>query len=557
MGNRIAPAGGTRISFALLAFALVASLVQVVSIAPAQALPTDQGPAIVPGADTSGLQDSEGQWDSKNQHRIWFNTDGNRWDAVLPASVASGATVPSAWMIAKGVIPGSLPAATPVYGPQVTADPQHRPDAYWDQATNTLYVLVSGSTTQFFRYSYNTGTDIYTQTASVTLTGMNAEEARAVIYKVGTDLFASVMNGDGLFVTRSTDNGGSWATPTNLILPVAEGQTQLTSFVDGATYLAVAAAEDGDADLDGGRLSRYLFYKLDLANVANWNLNVKAFGTLTVATQPGPGTTITIGDRVYNFQNAPLPVAPGNVLIGVDVAATRNNLAAAVGGTGTPGVEYSLETIPHGTVTMTAFNGSGVATVTAKEAGAGGNAIATLPVGGNGFATGTLLNGNSGWTSETVPLQAGANVSGITLHSDDELSLVTYQNTVYMATETQRTGGTAAAELDAQVVLFRRAPGNPATGNWIQSNVKMDQPSSEFDRKRPVVAIMDDQIYVIAINNPRTSSAYFRVPLASIPNLGGGWGTTNELFNTEFERYRNNIVPRERVIASQRLPILI
>jgi hypothetical protein len=140
------------------------------------------------------------------------------------------------------------------------------------------------------------------------------------------------------------------------------------------------------------------------------------------------------------------------------------------------------------------------------------------------------------------------------VHADDELSLITYNNNVYIATETQRDAlNNNQIFLDPQVILYRRAPG----AVWTQSNVKMDQKSTTFDRKRPVVAILDNDIYVIAIDNPRSNSAYFKLALGSIPSLGSGWPGATTLFDTEFEFYRNNIVPRDRVTSAEKLPVLI
>ncbi len=100
MGSRIAPGGGTRLFVSLLVMTLVASMVQFVAVAPAQALAGDLGPAEVPGASTAGLEDEDGQWDTKNQHRSWF-VEG-RWDAILPMkSIGNGGvgTSESAWWI--------------------------------------------------------------------------------------------------------------------------------------------------------------------------------------------------------------------------------------------------------------------------------------------------------------------------------------------------------------------------------------------------------------------------------------------------------------------------
>ncbi|MGA7097801.1 MAG: hypothetical protein WB245_09565, partial [Acidimicrobiia bacterium] len=302
MGDRIAPDGGRRFSYALLAFAVVASLVQVVSIQPALAAPSGaNGPAVVPGTDTFGLTKTTKQWDTKNQHRIWWNASKSRWDAILPASTTVGASTASAWMIAEQAIPNSF-GASPTYGPEVgTFNSQSRPDVYWDQANSKLYVLMSGgnsSSTQSYVYNYNSGPDTYTlATGPTILNGMGASASRAAIYKTPNgDLWASVMTKGALFISRSTNDGVSWAAaPLNLNISVSEGQTQLTHFVNGGTFLAVAAAEDGDGGLEDGRYSKYLFYKLDTANAAAWNTVTKATGSLTISAIPVAGDTVTIG----------------------------------------------------------------------------------------------------------------------------------------------------------------------------------------------------------------------------------------------------------------------
>ena len=550
MGNRIAPAGGTRISLALLAFALVASLVQVVAIAPVQAILGENGPAPIPGASTSTL--SGGQWETKNQHRIWWNASQTRWDAILPTATG--------WQIARGAIPETF-GASPLYGPVISANADDRPDVYWDEAIDRLYVLMSGAVTQSYRLDYNSGTDTYSiVTGPVGVPGMDAPDSRTAIYKTPNgDLWSSVMdsNEGGLLVSRSTDDGVSWApTPVSLILSVAEGQTQLTHFTDGLTYLGVAAAEDGDNGLEGGRFSSYLFYKLDLANAANWSPVTRATGTLNLGDQPIAGETITVASRTYTFQNAPVADVAGNVAIGATVQLTQSNLVAAINGTGIPGTQYALSTIPHDAVTIGDFSGIS-AILTARDSSAPGASIVTTETmagAQNAFLAGTLTGGSTPWTRETIAITWGSNV-GAVVHADDELSLVTHNNLVYIASETQRSGSQQGVALDPQVVLFRRSLG----GTWQQSTVKLDQQSNTGDRKRPVVAILDSDIYVIAINNQRTNSHYWTRTLASIPFGLTPWAEPVPLFNTEFEAHRNNIVPRGplTVATNGGLPVLI
>ena len=61
------------------------------SAPPADAVSGETGPQPVPGTDTIGLRSTTGQWETKNQHRIWWNDAASRWDAILPAAtVANG-----------------------------------------------------------------------------------------------------------------------------------------------------------------------------------------------------------------------------------------------------------------------------------------------------------------------------------------------------------------------------------------------------------------------------------------------------------------------------------
>jgi hypothetical protein len=532
MGNRIAPAGGRRISFALLAFALVASLVQVASTAPAQALPGDTGPAPIPGASTAGLDG--GQWESKNQHRVWLN--GSRWDAILPTA--------SGWTIATGVIP-TVPTGSPTYGPIVSAGDTDRPDIFW--VANRLYVLMSGGTTTLYVYDYVGG--VYTLDYSSTLSGMEPGEGRTAIYKVpGGNLWASMMDGDGLWVARSDDDGQTWEAPVKLQNPVAEGQTQLAHF---GTQIGVAAAEDGD----NSEVSKYLFYRIADNNIS-WDSVSFSTGTLTLGTLPINGDTVTIGTKVYTFRDAPLPNADGNVaIVPGNLAATQANLVAAIS------LDDNFEVTGYAALTkgnrfaIISDFAANVATITARDSGAPGTSVAIAssnvakPVSGS-----TLTGGVSSWTPETMPLTSPSNLT----HSDDEMSLVRATNgDLYVATETQRPGDgtTTQKRLDPQVVIFKRTA---ATDTWTQHVVKRDDQTSGTDRKRPVIAIVDNTIYVIAIAQDTTSSGYRTAPLGA-PNFANNafdapW---TPLFNTQFEFFRNNIVPRDPVTAAQKLPVLI
>lgn len=99
-------------------------------------------------------------------------------------------------------------------------------------------------------------------------------------------------------------------------------------------------------------------------------------------TNPTELDTVTIGSEVYTFMDAltdpgstPRSQTPNEVLIGVDADTTLANLKKAVEGGGTPGVEYSLGTVPQTLMTVGNVTAHAL-TFTAVTAGTGGNAIA-------------------------------------------------------------------------------------------------------------------------------------------------------------------------------------
>ena len=69
------------------------------------------------------------------------------------------------------------------------------------------------------------------------------------------------------------------------------------------------------------------------------NNNLPWTATLTIATQPTDGDTVTIAGVTFTYKTA-LGTTAGQVLIGADAAAARQNLVYAVTGTGTVGTHY-------------------------------------------------------------------------------------------------------------------------------------------------------------------------------------------------------------------------
>ena len=100
---------------------------------------------------------------------------------------------------------------------------------------------------------------------------------------------------------------------------------------------------------------------------------VKASGTITFADQPSADDSVTVGTTTLTFKSAD----PGEneVLIGADLAATLDNLIAA---------------LPD---SVTGSKSSGVVTVTAKTAGTAGNSIALAKSGTDITVSGATLSG--------------------------------------------------------------------------------------------------------------------------------------------------------------------
>lgn len=102
---------------------------------------------------------------------------------------------------------------------------------------------------------------------------------------------------------------------------------------------------------------------------------VAASGTITIAAGNVSGDDgIAIGDTTYVFKAALTdPAAANEVLIGLTNATATANLVAAINGAAGVGTTYSTGTLANTSVTAAAA--AGVITVTAKTAGAAGNAI--------------------------------------------------------------------------------------------------------------------------------------------------------------------------------------
>jgi len=102
---------------------------------------------------------------------------------------------------------------------------------------------------------------------------------------------------------------------------------------------------------------------------------VKSQGTLTLAENAANTNTVTIGAKVYTFQDV-LTDVDGNVAVGADASGSIDNLIAAIMLGAGSGTAYAASTTLHPTVTAAA-GAADTMVVTAKEGGTAGDAIAT------------------------------------------------------------------------------------------------------------------------------------------------------------------------------------
>lgn len=131
---------------------------------------------------------------------------------------------------------------------------------------------------------------------------------------------------------------------------------------------------------------------------------VKATGTLTASsTGPANNDTVTIGVQTYTFKTT--PASAYDVALGTSTATALSNLADAING--------ELEGTPKN-VLVTASATSTTVVVTAREAGADGNSIATTETGTNLAFGGATLSG--GVTS----VNAKIGVAYTSLTAEDE-----------------------------------------------------------------------------------------------------------------------------------------
>lgn len=157
----------------------------------------------------------------------------------------------------------------------------------------------------------------------------------------------------------------------------------------------------------------------DGSNAASWSdgivpgTPVDAAATLSIATQPTDGDTITIGSVVYTWKTA-ITAGARSVLIGISATTARDNLIAAINLAAGLGTEYSAATTKNTDVSAADSTGDDLI-VTSLIGGQTGNLIAKATNlndgtddwdGGDGF-----LTGGTGWaTTDNIELNDTSSV---------------------------------------------------------------------------------------------------------------------------------------------------
>jgi hypothetical protein len=125
--------------------------------------------------------------------------------------------------------------------------------------------------------------------------------------------------------------------------------------------------------------------------------SVRATGTLTGSANLSNTETVTIGSKVYTFQDT-LTNVDGNVKIAASLTLTLVNLKNAINlDAGVAGTDYATLTTAHTTVDATASNATTLS-LRAKAYGTGGNSIATTETSATAAFGGATLSGGSNST---------------------------------------------------------------------------------------------------------------------------------------------------------------
>ena len=240
------------------------------------------------------------------------------------------------------------------------------------------------------------GTTTYTFAAAI-----NAQSAVDTVL-IGADVPSTLTNLAAAINADPTQAGTAFSSGT-----IANTSATATgSTATGVTLQALAIGAAGNnsvvtsTDWTGGSFGA--------ANLAGGVNAQTATGAYTVPISlPTAGQTVTAGGTTYTFvATAAAMTAPGDVLIGPDVATTLANLASAINATPAgAGVAYATGTTANTAVTATGSTASTL-TLQAIQNGSVGNSTATSTnwTGGS-FGSGDLTGGtNAGTFSDSMPV---------------------------------------------------------------------------------------------------------------------------------------------------------
>ena len=234
------------------------------------AAPLAHASDVVTGSDTSTISDAD--YGKPNLSRIWYNNHQHRWDALIPKN--DGGTSASDHYIMREVS-GSQIFTSVELEDRNTA----RPDAFWDEATKTLYVLGSHSTTtKLWKVNYDIATDSYTvdpNVNGVTVSGIVHESPNrpaALYVSPNGYVWVGVLNAYALEVQRSVDGGASWLpSPINLDVTALSGVVSWSHFTDqGISYVGLFAGENATASVNTLFYYWYIGQDSDPSVPTNW-----------------------------------------------------------------------------------------------------------------------------------------------------------------------------------------------------------------------------------------------------------------------------------------------
>jgi hypothetical protein len=154
---------------------------------------------------------------------------------------------------------------------------------------------------------------------------------------------------------------------------------------------AAALGFDGTTIPNDSKLEQKILYLLKNRTAVTGTAGTGVLTSDTAAN--ADGETVTIGSQVYTLKTALTAGTPNQVLIGANAAASLQNLADAINGTGTPGTQYTAVTPVNSWVTCTG-NTATTLTVTVRDFNVTNGSIATTETGAHlSWGAATIASG--------------------------------------------------------------------------------------------------------------------------------------------------------------------